>query len=125
MRDGGGFLEYAEVFGNYYGTGAEWVKQQLAARASILLEIDVQGARQVRRAIPEAALIFIRPPSIDALAARLKARGKDAPEVVARRLAAAESEMARANEFDYVIINDDLERAVAEIRAIIEKTLSL
>ncbi|MGI9297107.1 MAG: guanylate kinase [Gammaproteobacteria bacterium] len=119
MRDGGGFLEWAEVFGNYYGTGAEWVRNQLAAGADILLEIDVQGARQVKKAAPEAVLIFIRPPSVAALAARLKKRGNDAPEVVARRLAAAEAEIARAGEFDYGIINDDLDRAVAEIRAII------
>lgn len=121
MRDEGAFLEWAEVFGHYYGTGAEWVRGRLAERADILLEIDVQGARQVRRAMPEAVLIFIRPPSADALAARLKSRGKDAPEVVARRLKAAAAEMARANEFDHVIINDDLERAIAEIRAVIAR----
>lgn len=119
LRDSGGFLEWAEVFGNFYGTGADWVQQCLAAKDDILLELDVQGARQIKRAMPDAVLIFIRPPSVAALAERLDKRGKDAPEVVARRLAAAEAEMAHANAFDYVIINDDLERAVAEARAII------
>ena len=115
-------MEWAEVFGHYYGTGGEWVRAQLAASANILLEIDVQGAAKIRREMPEhAVLVFIRPPSLDALFERLNRRGKDSPEDVARRFAAARSEMERAGEYDYVIINDNLERAVEEIRAVIEK----
>ena len=122
MREEGAFLEWAEVFGHYYGTGGEWVRGQLAASANILLEIDVQGAAKIRREMPEhAVLVFIRPPSLDALFERLNRRGKDSPEDVARRFAAARSEMERAGEYDYVIINDNLERAVEEIRAVIEK----
>ena len=84
----------------------------------MLLEIDVQGATQIKRAMPEAALIFIRPPSLQHLEERLKKRGLDSHEEVARRLAEAESEMSHAGEYDYVIINDELERAVADARAV-------
>lgn len=107
MRDGGAFLEWAEVFGNFYGTEKTWVQQQLAANANIMLEIDVQGAKKVRQAMPEAILVFIRPPSLDALFQRLTQRGTDSEESVARRFAEAQSEMAHANVYDYVIINDD------------------
>ncbi len=122
MRAAGVFLEWAEVFGNYYGTKARWVREQLAAGVNILLEIDVQGAGKVKAEMPaQSVLIFIRPPSLESLAARLQKRGQDSPEVVARRLAAAESEMNSAGGYDYVIINDNLERAVDEIRAIIKQ----
>lgn len=122
IRDGGGFLEWAEVFGNYYGTSAEWVNKQSAAGENVLLEIDVQGARQIKGKMPESVLIFIRPPSAAALESRLRGRGNDSPAAVARRLAAAEAEMAHSAEFDHIVINDDLERAVGEIRAILRTT---
>ena len=119
MHGNGDFLESAEVHGNYYGTGAQWVRTQLGARINILLEIDVQGAKQIKRAKPDAVLIFIRPPSLEALEERIKKRGKDTPEIITRRLAAAESEIAQAKDYDHVIINDNLERAIDNIRAII------
>ena len=118
MRDNGAFLEWAEVFGNYYGTEKKWVRTRLDAGSNVLLEIDVQGATQIKLAMPEAALIFIRPPSLQHLEERLKKRGLDSHEEVARRLAEAESEMSHAGEYDYVIINDELERAVADARAV-------
>ena len=123
MREEGAFLEWAEVFGHYYGTGKKWVREQLAADANILLEIDVQGAEKIRQEMSkQAVLIFIRPPSLEVLYERLNRRGQDSPESVSRRFAAARSEMARADIYDYVIINDNLERAMEEIRAIIENS---
>ena len=119
MQNDGLFLESAEVYGNLYGTSAEWVQEQLAAGNNVLLEIDCQGARQVKHAAPYAVSIFLRPPSIDALRQRLNRRGQDAPDVVARRLAAAKAEMENENEYDCVIINDNLEAAVAQARQIL------
>lgn len=120
MREADEFLEHAEVFGHLYGTVGKWVHKQLAKHVNILLEIDVQGARQVKQKMEAAELIFIRPPSLDALAERLKKRGKDSPETVARRLAAAEEEISHTDEYDHVIINDDLDRAVEDIRKIMQ-----
>ena len=119
MRAAGIFLECAEVYGNLYGTSAEWVRGQLAGGRNVLLEIDSQGARQVKRAAPDAVSIFLRPPSVGALRQRLQSRGQDSPEVVARRLNSARDEIARQNEFDCVIINDNLEKALAEVRQIL------
>ena len=121
MRDANLFLESAEVYGNLYGTSAEWVREQLAQGRNVLLEIDSEGARQVKSAAPDAVSIFLCPPSAEALRQRLEKRGQDSPEVVARRLAAAQDEMARENEYDCVIINDNLEKAVAEARDIISR----
>ena len=108
----GEFVEHAEYAGNRYGT----LNSELGRPArGIVLEIDVQGARQVREALPEATLIFIEPPSFEALRERLRSRGSDRPEQIERRLAAAERELAAAGEFDHRICNDDLERALAEL----------
>jgi guanylate kinase len=119
LRDAGGFLECAEVHGNGYGTPQAPVDAALAAGRDALLEIDWQGAEQVRRLRPDAVGIFVLPPSLDALAARLAGRGTDAPEVVARRLAAAKSEIAHVSAYDYVIVNDDFGTAARELRSVV------
>ncbi len=113
------FLEWAEVHGNFYGTSKKWIAERLAAGADVLLEIDWQGAQQVRAQFPQAIGVFILPPSMDELARRLSERGTDSSEVVARRLAAAQAEMRHVGEFDYVIINDRLEQALEELRAVV------
>jgi guanylate kinase len=116
---GGEFLETAEVHGNRYGTSRSWIEQQLADGRDVLLEIDWQGAQQVRRLFPRAVSVFILPPSMEALRARLKQRGQDRPDVIDRRLDAARGEMAHAPEFDYVIINERFEQALSELAAIV------
>ena len=121
MQNAGLFLESAEVYGNLYGTSAEWVQSQLEQGRNVLLEIDTQGAGKVKRALPESVSIFLRPPSLKTLRERLTGRGQDSPEVVAQRLAGAKNEMARENEYDCVIINDDLETAVAQAREILSR----
>ncbi|MBK8891876.1 MAG: guanylate kinase [Dechloromonas sp.] len=113
------FLEWAEVHGNFYGTSNKWIAEQLAAGHDILLEIDWQGAQQVRSAFPEAIGIFILPPSMDELTSRLTARGTDSADVITRRLAAAQAEMRHIGEFDYVIINASLEQALDDLRAVV------
>lgn len=115
----GEFLEWAEVHGNYYGTSRIMVEQQMQAGTDILLEIDWQGARQVRKQFPQAAGIFILPPSIDALEERLNKRGQDEPHVITRRLLAAGGEIAHAPEFEYVIINEEFTVALAQLSAIV------
>jgi guanylate kinase len=115
----GEFLEWAEVHGNYYGTSRIMVEQQMQAGTDILLEIDWQGARQVRKQFPQAAGIFILPPSIDALEERLNKRGQDEPHVITRRLLAAGGEIAHAPEFEYVIINEEFTIALAQLSAIV------
>lgn len=119
LREAGEFLEWAQVHGNYYATSRNWLQQELAAGRDVLLEIDWQGAQQVRRLFPDAVGIFVMPPSFSVLEARLRGRGKDSEEVIARRLAAAENEMRRVNEFDYVIINNDLQEALADLCAVV------
>jgi len=113
------FLEWAEVHGNFYGTSKKWIADQLANDADVLLEIDWQGAQQVRKQFPKAIGIFILPPSMAELERRLTGRGTDAADVIARRLAAAQAEMRHAGEFDYVIINNKLEEALLDLRAIV------
>jgi guanylate kinase len=115
------FLECAEVHGNYYGTSEAWVRNRMAAGANVLLEIDWQGAAQIRRRMPEAIGIFIMPPPppLATLAERLRARGEDSADIVAQRLAAARDEIAHAGEFDYVIINDLLDEALSDLRAVL------
>ncbi|WP_189614473.1 guanylate kinase [Pigmentiphaga litoralis] len=112
-------LEWAEVHGNFYGTPRDWIMRQTEAGQDVLLEIDWQGARQVRAKYPEAIGIFILPPSIEALEARLHNRGQDAPQVIARRLLAAGGEFAHAPESEYVIINQDFNAALAELNTIV------
>lgn len=119
MIDAGDFFEWANVHGDLKGTARQSVEPQLAAGRDVLLEIDWQGARQVKAAFAHALGIFILPPSIDALEKRLHKRGQDSPQVIARRLLAAGSEIAHAPEFDYVIINEDFDRALAELTAIV------
>jgi guanylate kinase len=114
----GEFLESAFVHGNHYGTSLAWIESQLAG-GDVLLEIDWQGAAQVRRLTRDPVSIFILPPSFAALGERLRSRGLDSEAVIASRLAAARDEMRHVAEFDYVIINDDFGRAVADLRAVV------
>jgi guanylate kinase len=114
------FLEHAQVFDNFYGTGAAQVRDKLAAGHDVLLEIDWQGARQVRRTMPDSTSIFILPPSRAALEQRLRERRTDSAETIARRLADASSDMSHYDEFDYVVVNDRFERAAAELGAILD-----
>jgi guanylate kinase len=118
-RARGEFLESAEVHGNYYATSKQWIAERVGAGRDVLLEIDWQGARQVRGAFPQSVGVFILPPSIEALEARLHARGQDPPPVITRRLLAAGSEIAHAAEFDYVIINEHFERALEQLGAVV------
>jgi guanylate kinase len=113
------FLEWAEVHGNYYGTSKKWIADQLEAGSDVLLEIDWQGAQQVRALFPAAIGIFIMPPSMAELTRRLVGRGTDSSAVIAGRLAAAQAEMRHVGEFDYVIINDQLDQALDDLRAVV------
>jgi guanylate kinase len=115
MIDRGEFLEYAEYAGNFYGTPAGPVRQALAAGRSTLLEIELQGARQIRAAMPDALLVMLVPPSWDALAARLSGRGTEDPAVRQRRLQVAREELAASAEFDATVVNDDVQRAAEEL----------
>lgn len=114
------FLEHADVFGNYYGTSIAGVNQLTEQGLDVILEIDVQGAEQVRNILPEACSIFILPPSFDILAARLKGRGTDSEDVIATRLAKARHEIEQSLHFDYVVINDDLQAAENDLLHIIK-----
>jgi guanylate kinase len=116
----GDFLEHAQVFDNHYGTGREQVEAKLAAGHDVLLEIDWQGARQVRAASPQCISIFILPPSRATLEQRLRSRGTDCEQVIARRLADAADDMSHCREFDYIVVNDRFEQAAAELLAIID-----
>jgi guanylate kinase len=113
------FLEWAQVHGNYYGTPAAPVRTALEAGADVMLDIDVQGAAQVRGRMPESVQILVAPPSFEVLRARLEGRGQDNREAVAVRLRNAKAELARFREYDYVIINDDLREAVDNLKGII------
>lgn len=115
----GAFLESAEVFGNCYGTSGLWVQEQLAKDRDVVLEIDWQGAEQVRRLMPEAVSIYILPPSVAALESRLNSRGQDKPEVIAHRLAEAVADISHYAEFGYLVINDDFQVALADLQAIV------
>ncbi len=119
MCDAGGFLEWFEVFGELKGTPRGPVEERLAAGVDVLLEIDVQGALTVKREFPEAVLVFVKPPSPAELRRRLIGRGTESPADLDARLAAAAEEEARAGEFDVVVVNDDLERVVAEVAGIL------
>jgi len=119
LNKAGEFLEHAYVHGNWYATSATWLKQQIAEGHDVLLEIDWQGAAQVRKLIPSAVLIFILPPTLASLKERLERRGQDSDAVIARRLEAAREEMRHCGEFDYVIMNQDFARAVDDLSAIV------
>jgi guanylate kinase len=115
----GEFLEHARVFDNFYGTSRAFVEQQLQAGHNVLLEIDWQGAQQVRARMPQCVSVFILPPSRKALADRLARRATDTAEVIARRLADAATDMSHYREFDYVVVNDEFAHAVADLKRII------
>ncbi|MBL0420778.1 guanylate kinase [Ramlibacter sp. AW1] len=119
MVAGGAFIEWAHVHGNRYGTSKKAVEDRIAAGADVILEIDYQGALQIKRIFANAVLIFILPPSWDELRARLERRGEDSAEVIETRLTNAAEEMAQAREFDYVIINELFERALFDLKAIV------
>ena len=117
------FVEHATYSGNRYGTLRSELERTLEAGTPVVLEIEIQGARQVREAMPQSTAVFIAPPSLEALEARLIGRGTDSPEQVAERLATARRELAAQREFEHVIVNDRLERATDELAAIVQRTL--
>jgi len=119
MLETGEFLESALIYGNHYGTSQKWIERERESGNDVLLEIDWQGAQQVRRLMRQVVSIFILPPSLEVLEARLKGRGQDSAEVVARRLGAAREEISHLAEYDYVIINEDFNRAALDLRSII------
>jgi guanylate kinase len=118
----GDFLEHAQVFGNFYGTSESWVRETLDAGYDVILEIDWQGAEQVRKIIPETVGIFILPPSRDVLRERLTNRGQDKAEVIEQRMSEARDEISHFSEADYVIVNDEFQTALDELKAIILRT---
>jgi guanylate kinase len=120
MVAAGEFLEHATVFDNSYGTARRQVEDSLAAGQDLILEIDWQGARQIRQALPECRSIFILPPSRPELERRLRGRGTDAEEVIQRRLRDAAGDMGHWREFEFVVVNDDFERALGELQAIVQ-----
>ena len=119
LRDTGAFFEWAEVFGHYYGTGIAQLETRLAQGADVILEIDWQGAQQVRKVLPDSAWAFILPPSIESLKARLEARGQDNQDTIEVRMAAAQAEMSHWEEADYLIINEDFNVALMELQAVV------
>ena len=119
MVDAQEFLEHAQVFDNFYGTSRKQVEQILDQGQDVLLEIDWQGAQQIRRALPECRSIFVLPPSREALEQRLRHRATDSDEVIARRLRDSIADLSHWNEFDYIVVNDDFERATQDLEAIV------
>jgi guanylate kinase len=119
MIASGDFLEHANVYGNYYGTSRRWIEAQLAGDNDVLLEIDWQGARQVRALFPRMVGIFILPPSFSELKRRLETRGKDTADVIARRLAGAREEVSHVLEFQYIIVNEAFDSAVSDLQAVV------
>jgi len=117
----GDFLEHAQVFDNYYGTSKTQVKELLAQGANVILEIDWQGAQQIRRAMPDCHSIFILPPSRAELENRLRGRGTDDEQIIQRRLRDAVSDMSHWREFDYVVVNNDFEQALQELKSIVRR----
>ena len=121
----GDFVEHARYSGNRYGTLRSELERRIAAGRPVVLEIEVQGARQVRAAMPEAVLVFIAPPTANALRDRLEGRGTDDPDAISERLRTAEIELDAQQEFKYVVVNDELERAAAELERIVREELAL
>ena len=119
MIAAGEFLEHALVYGNYYGTSKRWIEENLAGDHDVLLEIDWQGARQVRSLFPHMVGIFILPPSLEELRKRLESRGKDPPEAIRRRLSSAREEISHVLEFEYIIVNDRFESALSDLICIV------
>ena len=120
LRDQGEMLEYAKVFDNYYATSRSQVERHLSDNRNVILEIDWQGAQQVRQSMPECVTIFILPPSVEELERRLRDRRTDSAEVIERRLRDALSDMSHWTEFDHVIINDDLNQAIADLEDVLD-----
>jgi guanylate kinase len=118
-RDQGHFLEWAEVHGHFYGTSKPWIESQMQSGSDVILEIDWQGAQQIRKLIPAVQWIFIFPPSIGALEERLRKRGQDDEATIQRRLAAAHIELLHAHEADYIVVNDSFERALEDLKHIL------
>jgi len=118
-REQGQFLEWAEVHGHFYGTSKTWIEQQMQAGSDVILEIDWQGAQQIRKLIPAVQWIFIFPPSIEALEERLRKRGQDDEATIERRLAAAHIELQHAHEANFIVINDAFDQALADLRHIL------
>lgn len=115
MRDRHEFLEHAQVFGHFYGTARQVVSSQIQSGHSVVLEIDWQGAQQVRKVYPRAVSIFILPPSIAALEQRLRRRGQDSEQVIIKRMRQARSEMSHYHEYDYLVINDDMDQSIQQL----------
>ena len=124
MRDSGELLEWAEVYGNYYGTPRSPVESALKEGRSILLEIDVQGARQIREKLPQAVLVFVLPPSLQAIEERLRGRSTDSEEIIARRVSEAMVQISACGEFDYLVVNDDLPEAHKVFQSVLISELS-
>jgi len=120
MLERGEFLESAEVYGNLYGTSQKWINKAIDSGQDILLEIDTQGAQQVRRVFSNAVSIFVLPPSIKVLETRLRNRNQDCEEAIARRMAAARQEISHVREYDYVIINENLDKALRELVCVVQ-----
>jgi guanylate kinase len=118
-RDQSLFLEWAEVHGHFYGTSRPWIESQMQAGSDVILEIDWQGAQQIRKLIPSVQWIFIFPPSIEALEERLRKRGQDDEATIQRRLAAAHVELTHAHEADYIVVNDSFDQALADLKHIL------
>jgi guanylate kinase len=119
MLEAGEFLESAVIYGNQYGTSQNWIERERAGGRDVLLEIDWQGAQQIRRLMKDVVSLFILPPSMEVLASRLKGRGQDSAEAVERRLTAAREEISHVGEYDYVIINEDFDRAALDLASIV------
>jgi guanylate kinase len=113
------FLEHADVYGNYYGTSRKWIERELAGDHDVLLEIDWQGAGQVRKLFPHMKGVFILPPSLEELRKRLKSRGKDSPDAIEKRMASARDEISHVLEFEYIIVNENFEAALADLVAVV------
>ena len=118
-RERGEFLESAQLYGNFYGTSQKWINETIASGHDILLEIDSQGAHQVRRIFPKVVGIFVLPPSLEVLEMRLRLRGQDSSEAITRRLAAAREEMGHVGEYDYVINNEKLDKALQDLACVV------
>jgi guanylate kinase len=120
MAAAGRFLEHARVFDNYYGTSRDAVERWLAEGKNVILDIDWQGARRIREQMPQAVSVFVLPPSREALESRLRGRGQDSDEIIARRMRDAVSEMRHYDEFEVVVENDDFQAALDDLRAVVE-----
>ncbi|KUO52449.1 MAG: guanylate kinase [Desulfitibacter sp. BRH_c19] len=119
LKENNGLLEWAEVYGNFYGTPRSLVEENIAAGKDVILEIDIQGALHIKKQYPEGVFIFIVPPSIGELKRRIESRGQNSPEDISRRLKSVHTELAYVSEYDYVIVNDKIETAIAKLKSII------